>query len=221
MQAVAGRRWADSPERQRVLQAVLVGDDQQIDVALEELLTRMSSEAVMLHRMAVSSRNTRRLEAAPRFELWASAEPSERTEASRTEARKLNGVLRNWFSKVTLAMDARGVVIVAHNRSASNTGDSPGRAEARFDRRDWIRWSPVARRTHRDLHRMGGLGDPWGATSLGRRSWARPAVRGLVSGRVLFPDILNGTTALQQLEGRVDTRWASARCPQRTGSRCG
>ena len=147
--AVAAGRWAGSPERERVLRAVLAGDDQQIDAALEELLTRMSPEAAMLHRMAVSSRHARRLEAAQRFELWASAEPSGRTEASRMEARKLNRVLRNWFSKVTLAMDARSVVIVAHHRPASSTGESRGRAEARFDRREWMRWSPVARRTHR------------------------------------------------------------------------
>jgi DNA invertase Pin-like site-specific DNA recombinase len=145
----AGGSWPDSPERERVLQAVLAGDDPQIDAALEELLRRMSPEVAMLRRIAVSGRNTRQLEAAQRFEAWASTERTGRTEASRAEARTLNRVLRTWFSGVTLALDARSVVIVAHHQSASGAGDSPGRGEAQFDRREWMRWSPVAQRTHR------------------------------------------------------------------------
>jgi DNA invertase Pin-like site-specific DNA recombinase len=147
--SVTKRSWANSSERERVLQAVLGGDDQRIDAALETLLTRMSPEDAMLHRIAVTSRTARQLQVARRFETWASTEPARRTEATRTEARKLNHLLRGWFSAIDLAMDTRSVVIIAHRRSKSGDGDSDDSAQARFDRREWMRWSPVARRTHR------------------------------------------------------------------------
>ena len=142
MGAPAQETWAHSAERERVLQAVRDGDDRQIDAALDELLTRRSPKARMLQRVASSTRNTRQLETVQRFEAWASAEPQGRTEASRTEARELNRILRSWFSTVTLEMDARNVVIAAHRRSQSDDNDSHSRAEARFDRREWMRGHP-------------------------------------------------------------------------------
>jgi DNA invertase Pin-like site-specific DNA recombinase len=146
---LARESWTDSPERQSVLEAVRAGDDRQIDAALDQLLARMTPEAAMLHRIAASRRNARRLETARRFEAWARAERSGRTDDSRAEARKLNRILRNWFPTVTLEVDARSVVVVAERRSPSGAGDSRGRAEVRLDRREWTRWSPVARRTQR------------------------------------------------------------------------
>jgi hypothetical protein len=40
-------------------------------------------------------------------------------------------------------------VIVAHPRSVPGAGGSPGSAKVRFNRREWTRSSPLARRRHR------------------------------------------------------------------------
>jgi DNA invertase Pin-like site-specific DNA recombinase len=139
----AARNQGATSERARVVQAVHSGDERKIDAALEALRTRSSPEAAMLQRIAAASRTARRLEVAQRFEAWASTEPTARSEATRSEARALNRVLHGWFSAVTVATDADSVLIVAHRRSASCP------VQARFDRREWIRWSAMARRTER------------------------------------------------------------------------
>jgi site-specific DNA recombinase len=113
------------------------------------LLAHASPETAMLSRIAASSRDARQLAAARRFETWATTEPPERTDATRAETRKLNHLLRNWFASVTLRMDSHSIVITAHHQTSSSTGDSRGPAEMRFDRREWIRWSPMARRIKR------------------------------------------------------------------------
>jgi DNA invertase Pin-like site-specific DNA recombinase len=141
--------WPDSSERERLRRAVLGGDDRQINAALEQLLTRASPEAAMLRRIALTSRGARQIQVARRFEAWASSEPAGRSEASRAEARELNRLLKSWFSEVVVAMDARRVTIAAHRRAASGVSDAGDSAEACFDRREWMRWSPVARRTRR------------------------------------------------------------------------
>lgn len=130
-------------ERAWVVQAVRSGDERQIDGALEALRTRHSPKAAMLQRIAAASQTARRLELAQRFEAWASTEPTARSEVTRAEARALNHVLHGWFSAVTIATDADSVLIVAHRRSAS------GPVQARFDRREWMRWSAVARHRQR------------------------------------------------------------------------
>ena len=106
-------RWSDSPERQRVLAAVLTGDDREIDAALGGLLARVAPEAAMLQRVAISSRHARQLEVAQKLEGWANDDRAGQTEASRIQTRELNGVLLTWFSTVTLAIDGHSVVIAA------------------------------------------------------------------------------------------------------------
>jgi DNA invertase Pin-like site-specific DNA recombinase len=139
-------RSTDSPQRQRVLEAVRQGGDEEIDAALDELLTHTSPEAGMLHRIAASSRVARQLETAQRIEAWGRAALRGRTDASRAEARKLGDILRHWFSSVTLQTRAGEIIIVTQRRVRSGAEDSHGRAEARFDRQEWMRWSPATRR---------------------------------------------------------------------------
>jgi hypothetical protein len=54
--------WVDSPERQRVLDAVLSGDEAALDHALEALLARVAPEAMLLKRIAASSWMGRQLD---------------------------------------------------------------------------------------------------------------------------------------------------------------
>jgi hypothetical protein len=119
------------------------------DAAFDGIRESVSPETAMLSRIAATGRNARHHEAARRFETWASTEPPQRTDATRAETRKLNRLLRRWFANVTLAMDSHTVVITAHHRPQSSTSDLPDPTEMRFDRREWIRWSPMARRIQR------------------------------------------------------------------------
>jgi hypothetical protein len=143
-----GGDWSRSPERQRVLDAVLAGDDAQIDAALEALVDRIAPEVAMLRRVAASSRHARRLEVAKRFEEWAKQDRTGRTDALRARVRELRRELRTWFSTVSLAMDGHTVTIVAHRRPVARD-TPPVRVETVFDRREWVRSSGLARRTHR------------------------------------------------------------------------
>ena len=52
----AGGDWTDSPERQRLVEAVLAGEDERINHAIERLVDRMSPEATMIRRAASSQR---------------------------------------------------------------------------------------------------------------------------------------------------------------------
>jgi hypothetical protein len=134
--------WSDSTERQRVLDAVAVGDDAAIDAALEALLARMAPEAMVLQRIARTGRLALRLELARRTQGWAAQERAGRTDASRSETRELNHLLRGCFSGVSLAMDHQAVTIVAQRR----TGGAPLPVEVRFRRRDYARYAPDSRR---------------------------------------------------------------------------
>jgi DNA invertase Pin-like site-specific DNA recombinase len=140
------RNPPDVSVRERLRQAVLAGDDQQTDATLEQLLTRASGEAAMLEQIAASSRAGRQLQVARRFELWMSNEPAGRSEASRARARELNRLLKGCFTAVAVVMDARSVRIVARPRGTSGTSEAGDATEVCFDRREWLRWSPVARR---------------------------------------------------------------------------
>jgi DNA invertase Pin-like site-specific DNA recombinase len=117
--------------------------------AFDGLAGSGSREAAMLNRIAASSRNARHVEAARRFETWATTEPTRRTDATRAETRKLNRLLRSWYANVTLVMDSDSVVITAHDRPESGTSELADPTEMRFNRREWMRWSPMARRIQR------------------------------------------------------------------------
>lgn len=136
-------------QRALIVGAVHSGDDREIDAALEALRARASPEAAMLQRITTAGQTARRLELARRFEAWSRAQSAAPSEATRAEARELNRLLHGCFSAVTVAMAADSVVIVAHHRSALGVGESGSLAQARFDRREWMRFSAVARRTQR------------------------------------------------------------------------
>jgi hypothetical protein len=143
-----GGDWSGSPERQRLLDAVLAGNDVQIDAAVEALVHRVAPEVAMLRCVAASSRQARRLEVAKRFEEWARQDHAGRTDALRARVRELQCELRTWFSNVSVAMDGNTVTIVAHRRPVARSAP-PVRVETGFDRREWVRSSGLARCTHR------------------------------------------------------------------------
>jgi Homing endonuclease associated repeat len=179
--------WVDSPERQRVLDAVLSGDEAALDNALETLLARAAPEAMLLKRIAASSRMGRRLDLVRSVESWAAHERTGRTDSSRAKTRELNAELRTRFGRVSVAMDGRYVDIVAHRRASKTGRNDERRIHARFDRREARRYLPLARRSkllHRiwdDAEIIASLQD-WAAangrspkcTDWSRASWDRP-----------------------------------------------
>jgi hypothetical protein len=180
--------WVDSPERQRVLDAVRSGDESVLDHALEALLARAAPEAMLLKQIAASSRIGRQLDLARSVETWAAEELSGRTGSSRAKTRELNADLRARFSRVSVATDGRYVDIVAHRKASRTARNEARRIEARFDRREARRYLPLARRG-KLLHRMwddaeiiASLRD-WAAangrspkcTDWARASWDRPS----------------------------------------------
>jgi hypothetical protein len=154
--------WSGSPERQRVLEALLAGDDAAIDAGLEALLARMAPEASALRQIATSGRLTREFELACRIQRWAAQERTGRTDESRSETRELNRLLRECFSAVSVAMDQQGVTIVAYRQ----TNGVPLPVEVRFDRRDYARYVPE--------HRRGRVHRTWGESEMidALRAWA-------------------------------------------------
>lgn len=135
--------WLDSPERQRVLEAVVAGDDSTTDLALEALLLRMAPEALVLQQIFSSGRFTRQLELARRTQGWAAQESAGRSDASREETRELNSLLRGCFARVCIVMDRWAITIVAHRR----TDRGPLPIEVQFEHRDYFRHAPESRRT--------------------------------------------------------------------------
>jgi hypothetical protein len=144
--------WIDSPERQRVLDAVVAGDEAALDRALEALLGRVAPEAMLLKRIAASSWRGRQFDLVSLVQDWAADELAGRTDSSRARTRDLNAYLRDRFSHVSVAMDGRYVDIVVY-RTTPNAGRNDRRVDARFDRRQAQRYLPLARR-RKLLHRI-------------------------------------------------------------------
>jgi DNA invertase Pin-like site-specific DNA recombinase len=139
--------WTRSFEREKVIDAVLGGDDVEINGALQRLLTRMSPSDARTRQLALSQRSARQLEAVGRFERWASLERQGRTEASRTETVKLNRLLRSWFQSLSITVDEVGVEIRAI-RPATPDGRQATDTEVRVDLREWARSAPQEGRKH-------------------------------------------------------------------------
>jgi DNA invertase Pin-like site-specific DNA recombinase len=137
-------------ERQQVINAVLARDDSAIDAALEQLLARMNPEAAVARQLATGSRDTRRLEAVKEFAAWASDDKAERTDVSRREAARLNGVLRNWLTKVVIAIDADRLSITVERKPSAL--HSAKRLSVSFERGQWHGFSPVALRPQPHVH---------------------------------------------------------------------
>jgi len=138
--------WTSGAERRRVIDSVAGGDDREIDHALELLFTRVSPEAVVLRQLAISQRTARQLEAITHFEAWAQQELEGRSERSRAETRRLNRLLRSWFSQIAISMTASTVTIMAHPRVAGSQHARPKRVC--IERSAWMRYAPTQRRPH-------------------------------------------------------------------------
>jgi hypothetical protein len=136
-------------ERQRVIEAACTGDHRQIDLALADVIASRAPEAALLRRMAMSRRHGPELEMLLRFENWAEQEQVGRTQATREEAKALNGVLHNWFSSVVITADNTSVSIATIRGGAAKDVVSPWSAEVRFDVQGWMRLAPQAKRLRR------------------------------------------------------------------------
>jgi hypothetical protein len=155
-------------ERQRVIDAVLTGDEQKLGATLGSLIDRRAPEAAMMRLTASSHRRNRECEDVRALERWAEQEQFGRTEVTREEARSLNRTIRSWFSTVTITMDDRSVTIAALPRNAEGDADPTRRREVHFDLQDWMRRAPPPRshrpRAWKDAEILGSL-QAWADTN--------------------------------------------------------
>jgi hypothetical protein len=139
--------WARSFEREKVIDAVLAGDDAEINGALQQLLTRMVPADARTRQLALSQRSARQLEAVERFERWASLERDGRSDTSRAETVKLNRLLRSWSQSVWIVADETGVEIRGRRRPTPDSWVAT-ETEVRVDVVEWARSAPREGRKH-------------------------------------------------------------------------
>jgi hypothetical protein len=126
-------------ERERLIDAVLSGDDRRTDAMLATLIERRARGA-----RPGPSRNGLELY---RFQMWAEHERLGRTADSREDARTLNRTLATWFSNIVIALNhARATIVAIPHTSAD---EPPTHTEVHLDLEDWTRPSPQARWLHR------------------------------------------------------------------------
>jgi DNA invertase Pin-like site-specific DNA recombinase len=145
-----GQDAASSPldcERRRLIDAVAAGEGPTIDATLERLFTHMSPADAVARAASISQRRARRLEEARAFQAWAEHQRHGSSAASRSEARKLNRLLRTWFTKVTVEMDEASVEITAQRRAGAGEF-APVPVAVRFDRCEQARLSDRPHRKH-------------------------------------------------------------------------
>jgi hypothetical protein len=136
--------WAQSAERQQVINAVLAGDEQAIDGSLELLLARSTTS--LAEQLAARNGRARQVEVAGQFEAWAKAGIYNPTMESRIEAARLNAVLRTWLSRVTIARDRRMLSISLDHQATG--AQSARRASVSIVREEWRRFLPPVPRTN-------------------------------------------------------------------------
>jgi DNA invertase Pin-like site-specific DNA recombinase len=126
-------------ERERLIDAVLSGDERRTDATLATLIERRdrsthpgtAGNGLELHR----------------FQMWAEQERLGRTENSREDARILNRTLATWFSRIVITLTQARATIVALPHSTAD--EPPMQTEVQLDLEDWTRPSPQARWLHR------------------------------------------------------------------------
>lgn len=123
-------------------EAIAVGDEDRVDMALERLLAEMGPQ---LRDSTKSRRDARQLALAIQCEAWAEQERTGRTESSRTETTELNRLLREMFSQVAITPDETAVRFVA-SRESNQEGQIATRSEAEIDLREWTRYAALSRR---------------------------------------------------------------------------
>lgn len=137
-------------ERGRLLDVLLAGDEQQLDGQLKDLFARMRHAAATPRHTGTSGRQTRQLEQIAGFHAWAEQERhTGRTETSRAEARRLNKLLRFWFTNVAVEADHNGVSILAERHGSTDEPATARCTTVRINHREWIRRDPLARRKTR------------------------------------------------------------------------
>jgi Homing endonuclease associated repeat/Recombinase/Recombinase zinc beta ribbon domain len=130
-------------ERERLRAAAIAGDEQKVEQVLERLFLAMAPEAALIRDAAISQRRARELSEAQRLKAWIEQEASGRTEATRAEARELNGLLRRWFSELTIEVQPHSVLLGARRRGAL-PGSQP--STVTIDRASWTRFAAPERR---------------------------------------------------------------------------
>jgi DNA invertase Pin-like site-specific DNA recombinase len=123
-------------ERRQLRDAALIGEPA-FQLAFERLLARAGPRPAT--DVTSAARRMRQLDAVTRFEAWTAEELTGRTDASRAEASKLNGLLASWFSAILLRVDSTKVELEVTDRLPAGQATGPRTTMVRLDRADWTR----------------------------------------------------------------------------------
>jgi predicted transcriptional regulator len=147
----------------RLRDAVLAGEQEALGRALDELFATMQPDAALIRDTAVSQRLRRELQQAGRLRAWNEQNEHGRSKTTRTETRDLAALLRCWFARITVQVDADNVVIGATRRQNTSPAASP--VEVRVDRAAWVRFTTPGPRV---------AGRPWDRAELlgALQAWA-------------------------------------------------
>jgi hypothetical protein len=117
--------------------AVLTGDEQRLEQAIEAEFARMQPHAALIREVAISQRQARELADAERLGTWIAKERGGRTRASREQCSELNALLRTWFSQISIDVSSRTVELTATRRQGAGAPKPPTRLS--IDRASWMR----------------------------------------------------------------------------------
>ena len=140
--------WTEAPERERIREAVLMGDEARLDQSLEQMVARAVPELALQRRAAATRQQARQLELERRFDAWAEAPRRPRTREILAETRELNRVLGEWFPEILVANTVTETVFRVQRGPLLAGSRTPRPVEVALDRRQWARASRSAGRTH-------------------------------------------------------------------------
>ena len=141
--------WSEAPERERLREAALAGDEASLDESIERMVARVAPELAIHRRLTATRRRTRQQALEHRLHAWAQEIGQTPDEERRRETHELNNDLNECFSSIRVANTVTETVITAQPRPEPNEGACSSPVEVRLDRRTWLRASRNSGRTPR------------------------------------------------------------------------
>ncbi len=141
--------WTSAPERHQLHEAVLSGDDAQIDRSIELMVARVAPELTIHRQLANSRRQTRQQSLERRLRQWVEGITAIPNPERRRQTLELNDELRQTLSALQIHNTPTQAVLTAQQRPVPLEGWFPEPATVRVDRRVWARASTRSGRRQR------------------------------------------------------------------------
>lgn len=148
--------WTEAPERERIRQAALAGDEAGLDRAIERIVARVAPELALQRRAAAARAQARQHDLEQRFDAWVETRGRPCSGETRRETHELNLLLREWFHEVHIHHTVTDTIMTARRRPALSASPLPPPTTISLPRRDWARASRAA---GRPVRRQAGWSD--------------------------------------------------------------